>query len=171
MMRNRITNHNSQIANKKGFTLIELILAITIFVIMATGVAVPIIGNHLNSMENQRNVQANALLTEVWEAVRSIRNNDWSDVTNGTHGLRIAGGVWEFYGTSDVINNFTRTVTVSDVYRDDDGNRVDSGGTLDPDSKQVDLQIAWEPTPYDNRSLSAESLLTNYVSPGVWSPI
>ncbi len=157
--------------NRRGFTLIELILAIAIFAVIAAGVAVPIIGNHLNSLENRKNVQANTLLTEAWEAVRSIRSNDWSDIVNGAHGLRLAGGVWEFYGTSDETDRFTRVITVSDVYRDADGDRVASGGTPDPDSKQVELQISWQPTPYENRSLTAESLLTNYLNPGVWPPI
>jgi len=157
--------------NTKGFTLIELVLAIMIFGVIATGVAVPIISTHLNSMENQKNVQANAFLTESWEAVRSIRNNDWSAITNGAHGLRLAGGVWEFYATSDETDGFTRSVIIGDVYRDANGNRVASGGTLDSDSKQIDLQISWQPTPYTIRSLTAESLLTNYLNPGVWPPI
>ena len=156
--------------NIRGFTLIELILAITIFVIIASGVAVPIIGNHLNSMENQKNVQANAVLTETWEAVRSIRNRSWANMTNQTHGLRNTSGYWEFYGRNDKNNGFTRSIIVKSAFRDGNGDLVQEGGTVDPDTKWVKVQISWEPTPYSVRMLEAESLLTNYVNPGVWPP-
>ena len=56
--------------NNSGFTLLELILAIGIFVIIASGVAVPIAGSYLTNLENQKMVQANAVFNESWEAVR-----------------------------------------------------------------------------------------------------
>ncbi len=156
--------------NIRGFTLIELVLAITLFVIIATGVAVPIIGTHLNNLENQKTVQANAVLTETWEAVRSIRNRDWANMTNQTHGLRSTSGYWEFYGRNDETDGFTRTIIVKAARRDDSGNLVLEGGTIDPDTKWIKVQLSWKPTPYSVRMLEAESLLTNYVSPAIWPP-
>jgi len=169
--RNDTTSDIGHRTSKRGFTLIELVLAITIFVIIASGVAVPIIGSHLNSMENQKTVQANALLTETWEAVRSIRNRDWANMTNQTHGLRNTSGYWEFYGHNDETNGFTRSVIVKAARRNDGGDLVQEGGTIDSDTKWVKIQFSWHPTPYKVRMLGAESLLTNYVNPGVWPPI
>lgn len=156
--------------NIKGFTLLELSLSIAIFVIISTGVVVPVIGNYLTNLENQKMVQANALLTESWEAVRAIRNNDWVNVANGVYGLQNTNGYWEFSGNSDIFNGFTRRVTVSNIYRDANGYRVASDGVLDADSKQIGIQISWQPTPYENRALNAEGLLTHYVNPGLWPP-
>lgn len=155
----------------KGFTLLELSLAIMIFAIVAAGVALPIIGNHLGALENEKNLAANTVLTESWEAVRAIRNNDWNNVTNGTHGLRNLGGYWEFSGGSDSLQSgFTRTIIVSDIQRDASGDLVDSGGTVDLDSKKVVIQISWQPSEGQNRSIDAESIVTNYKNPGVWPP-
>jgi len=154
--------------NKKAFTLVELILAISLFVIIATGVAVPVIGSYVSSLEDQKVVKANAVLTESWEAVRSIRNQSWENMTNVTHGLTNINGYWEFYGSNDLVDGITRTVIVKSAFRDVEGNIVDNGGTADPDSKLVKIQLSWEPTTNNVRMLEAESLVTNYKNPGEW---
>lgn len=157
-------------SNKTGFTLVELMLAISIFVIVAMGVAVPIAGSHLSNMENKKITQANAVFNETWEAVRSIRNRDWDNLINKTHGLTDSSGYWEFYGSNDQMDGFTRSVVITDARRDSSGNLVVEGGDIDPDTKHVKVQLSWKPTPYTVRMLEAESLLTNYKNPGEWPP-
>jgi prepilin-type N-terminal cleavage/methylation domain-containing protein len=166
MQKSKYKNLNFKL--KKGFTLVELVLSITIFVMVAASVAVPVIGNYISDLENQKYVQANAILNESWEAVRSIRSRGWGNITNQVYGLTKINDYWEFTGTPDVIDGFTRTITVTDAERDLLGNLVDSGGTSDPDTKRVAIRITWQPTPYDTRQLEAESLLTNYLNPGIW---
>lgn len=157
--------------NTSGFTLIELVLAISLFTILSAGVAVPIIGSHLSDYQTQRATEAGFVLTESWEAVRSIRARDWNEMTNQVHGLIHSNGAWEFFGRNDQENGFTRTVTVKEARRDDAGVLVVEGGSLDSDSKLVKIQISWQPTPYEVRTLEEESLLTHYTEPGVWPPL
>lgn len=152
----------------RGFTLMELMIAIAIFATISAGVAVPMIGSHLSNLEDRRTFRANTLLTESWEAVRSIRNQDWANLTDGDHGLSLAGGQWSLSGGSDIQDGVTRVITLSTSQRDAQGNLVESGGTFDPDTKKVSIHLSWQPPYSDLRTLQAESLLTNYRSAGAW---
>lgn len=153
---------------KKGFTLMELMVAIAIFATISAGVAAPIIGSHLSGLEDRRTFRANALLTESWEAVRSIRNRDWAGLSDGAHGLSVGSGQWVFSGNSDVQDGFTRVVTLTTPQRDALGNLVEVGGTPDPGTKKVAIHLSWQPPYSDPRTIEVESLLTHYRDPGVW---
>jgi prepilin-type N-terminal cleavage/methylation domain-containing protein len=160
--------HRNHLNQSSGFTLVELSLAIAIFATIAAGVAIPMVGSHLSSLEDRRTFLANTLLTESWEAIRSIRNRDWAGLADGDHGLSLEGGQWVLSGISDIQGGFTRVVTLTTPQRDAEGRLVEIGGTLDPDSKQVIINLSWQPPYSDPRTLVAESLIANYRSPGVW---
>lgn len=154
----------------KGFSLVELVIAVAVFMIYAGSLAVSATGSHLTRLENSRMAKANLFFEEGWEAVKSIRNNNWSDITNGDHGLIFSDNSWNFSGTSDVFGGMTRTITVSDVRRDAIGNIVYSGGDIDPDTKSVTVEVIWDPLPSKNISIHVQSYLTNYKDAGPWPP-
>ncbi|MBN2087200.1 prepilin-type N-terminal cleavage/methylation domain-containing protein [Candidatus Peregrinibacteria bacterium] len=157
-------------SNKKGFSLVELIVAIAMFVILASGLVVFAISNYMSSYENQERLQAYAMLSETWEALRDIRNNDWEDITNGAHGLNNLNGYWEFSGSSDELNGIIRQVTISDAKRDVNGNIVQYGGEIDPDSKLMSVRIYWDIYENDTQELSFDSYIHNYKNPSIWPP-
>jgi len=146
----------------------ELLIAIAIFATIAAGVAVPIIGSHLSSLGDRQTFQANTLLTESWEAIRSIQNRDWTELQDGDHGLSLVDGRWVLTGISDLQDGISRVINLSTPQRDAQGNLVDVGGDPDPDTKKVSLRLFWQPPYSDVRTLVAESLLTNHKNPGVW---
>ncbi|MBI5421932.1 prepilin-type N-terminal cleavage/methylation domain-containing protein [Candidatus Peregrinibacteria bacterium] len=152
----------------RGFTLMELMVAIAIFATISAGVAVPIIGSHLSGLEDRRTFRVNTLLTESWEAVRSIRNRNWSELSDGAHGLNVGGGHWVFSGNSDIQDGISRVVTLSTAQRNVAGALVEVGGTPDPDTKKVSILLSWQPPYSDPRTLMVESLLTNHQAPGDW---
>jgi prepilin-type N-terminal cleavage/methylation domain-containing protein len=154
--------------NTKGFSLVELVVALAIFVIIVGGMATLVIGGHLSNFENEKRLQANAALTETWEALRAVRNGNWNDITNGSHGLTHANGYWEFSGDSDEQNGITRRITISDIRRDADGNIIESGGDTDADSKNIQIQISWHPSEEQDQSFTLNTYLHNYQSPLPW---
>jgi type II secretory pathway pseudopilin PulG len=154
----------------KGFLLVELVIATAIFMIYAGGLAVSAIGSHLTRLENAQALVAREYFTEGWEAIRTIRNENWSALANGDHGLAIVSNHWTFADTEDEFGIFTRTVSISDVQRDSLGSIVQSGGETDADSKSIKITVSWQDDASQPRSISAETLLTNYSSPSAWPP-
>ena len=130
-----------------GFSLVELVLAIAIFMIYIGSLAVAATSSHLTRLENAKLAQASFYFEEGWEAVKAIRNDDWLNITDGTHGLSSSGASWGFVGTSDTYEGFSRSITVT---------------TVDPDTKLIAVEVAWSPIPSKDLSISAETYLTNY---------
>jgi type II secretory pathway pseudopilin PulG len=155
--------------NSNGFTLIEIVVATAIFMIMAGGMAIIATGSHLTGLENTARTQAGAVLTETWEALRAIRNNNWGDIVNGDHGLSSAGGAWHFEGENDLVNGITRGITVEDVFRDAEGDIAEAGGgDNDADSKKITVRLSWEPEKGQIREAEVRTYLHNYAAAAPW---
>jgi len=105
--------------NKKaGISVIEVVISIAIFSILATvGYEVYASTNKL-SQRADNTAKANWLAEEGIEAVRSIRDTNYALLTVGTKGLATSSTGWVFSGTSDVTNGFFRTIVVTNVSTD-----------------------------------------------------
>ena len=143
---------------------IEVIVAVSVFAIIAASSVVIIISSLGSARLAEEQSQAAFIATEGLESVKSIRNQGWGNLTNGPHGLSIEGGVWSFLGTSDVdpSGKFTRVIEIADVRRDVGGNIIGSGGTVDPETKKVTATVSWDFTPTRQNSVVMNVYLTNW---------
>jgi Tfp pilus assembly protein PilV len=98
---------------RAGQSLIEVLIAVAIFVMSATTVGVLLIDASQTSLRGSGDVEARQYAIEGLEATRAIRDLNFSNVTTGTHGLAISGGSWTFVGTSDTQDGFNRSITVT----------------------------------------------------------
>lgn len=147
-----------------GMSIVEVILAIAIFVMIGAGTVVSIT-NGLSTTRLAREQQfATALAVEGLEGTTAMRNHNWSNLAVGTYGLSESGGSWSFIPGSDQdpSGRFTRMITVSAISRDGNGNIVTSGGTLDPNSRMVEVSVIWNVTPTRQNTVSMSQLLTNW---------
>lgn len=130
--------------NQKGVSIIEILVVIFIMSVALTS----LLGLASFSLKTatliQRNNQAVNLAQEAMEATRSIRDSNWTKITNGNHGLTNISGYWDFAGTENIINGFTRTILIEDVQRDINDDIVESGGILDLDTKKITATVSWE---------------------------
>lgn len=147
-----------------GQSIIEVIVAVAIFIIIASSSVVAVLGSLSTTRLAEEETQATLFASEGMEAVQSIRNQDWDNLTNGDHGLSNSGGIWSFSGTSDVdpSEKFTRVITVEDVQRDGNSDIVNSGGTVDQDTKKVSVAVSWNFTPTRSNTVSKVLYLTNW---------
>lgn len=96
-----------------GFSLVEVLLAVTIFAVLATTVVGALIYGRNSTAEGGDRARANYLAEEGVEAVRNIRGTGYANLTDGTYGLAQASGAWTFSGSSDVSDIFTRSTTIA----------------------------------------------------------
>lgn len=115
--------------NKRGFSLVEAIVATAIFSIITTSIAATYINVSGYILSSGVETQAIFLAEEGLEATRNIRDNDFTNLDNGNHGISSSGSEWSFSGSSDTNGIYTRQINISDA--------------SDSDTKEVSSQISW----------------------------
>ncbi len=129
---------------QKGQMLVEILLVIAITAIMLPALLTGLISSQQGKSQQGQRVQAVALMKEAEEVVRNVRNQGWGAFSvNGSFHPLISGTTWSLASGSETINGLTRTITVSDVFRDSSGVIVTSGGSLDPATKRVYIEVTW----------------------------
>lgn len=132
-----------------GFSLVEVILATSVFVLLATA----LVGSYLYGQESTmlagNRAQAVLLAEEGLEAVRNIRDANFTNIANGTHGLAISGNQWNLSGSSDTNGIFTRSLTIADA----GSNR-----------KAVSCIVSWEQNPSRSGSVTLNTRMTSWLS-------
>jgi len=136
--------------DKKGFTLIEVLIACSIMSLITISVMSAATKGIQLSSRSLRQVQASLLLEEGAEAVKSIRDNNWSIISN----LNVDTNYYLSFNTNtntwilldnpvEIIDGiFTRVVVFSDVYRNNNDD-ISQSGSLDEGSKQVKVTVSW----------------------------
>ena len=114
---------------KKGFSLVEAMLAISVFGLLVTVLSGVLIYGQRSSRSGSDRQKATFLAEEGLEAVRNIRDEDFSNLVDGQYGLVVSSGHWVLSGTSDESENYTRTIIISSV---------------DEDRKQIVSRVEWE---------------------------
>src|SRR3989344_2697087 len=150
---------------KKGQLLIELLVTIGLAAVILPALLTGFVASRSGLAQQEQRLQAITLAREGQEAVRVVRERDWTafaaygDGVTIYHPVRL-GNSWSLATSADVVNGLTREIVISDVQRDINGNIVASGGTPDPSTKQVVTTVRWG-TPIAT-SLSTTEYLTRF---------
>jgi Tfp pilus assembly protein PilV len=156
---------------KNGFSVIEVILAAALFLVFATAMTTTVIQGFRGNRLGGEQTIATQFAAEGIEAARSLKNQAFANLNSTLcspgAGLQQSGGVWAFKasGTSDVLQKFTRIVTVCNVQRDGSGNIVNSGGSNDPLTKKVTSTVTWNVGPGRSNSVVLNEYFTNWKLP------
>lgn len=147
---------NQKSLSRKGFSLVEIILANAVFALLVTGlIGAYLYGQESTALAGNRG-RAVLLAEEGLEAVRNIRDAGFANLTNGTYGLTRVSNQWNLSGLSDAVDIFTRQVIISSV---------------DTKRKLITTNVTWEQNPQRNGLVSLGSRLTNWIDLGIgnWS--
>ncbi|TRZ79469.1 prepilin-type N-terminal cleavage/methylation domain-containing protein [bacterium] len=102
--------------NKTGFSIIELLIAMAVFVLLSASISVLMFSGEDLLRINLVSYKALLYAQEGIEAVRSIRDGDWQYLTQGSHGLAQEGTAWIFSGISDIIEEkYRRSITLISI--------------------------------------------------------
>lgn len=135
--------------NQAGFSLVEVILASAVFVLLVTA----LVGAYLYGQESTvlagNRARAVLLAEEGLEAVRNIRDENFSNLTDGIYGLTTTNNQWNLSGLQDIIDIFTRQITIS---------------TVDTKRKNATINVSWQQNPQRSGSVSATTYFTNWTA-------
>jgi len=145
---------------EKGISIIEILIVIAIITIALVSLLGVATFSLKISILIKENTQAVNLAQEAIEATRNIRDSNWTKLTNGNHGLTNAGGYWEFIGTENVINGFTRTILIENVSRNpitDDIETTYNPANNDQNTKKATITVSWQ-----DKKVEIVTYLTNW---------
>lgn len=145
-----------------GQSVVEVVVAVSIFLIIAGSSVITILGSLDISRLAEDQGKAIFYANEAIEATKSIRNQSWNLLVDGTYGLTDNNGYWEFSGSSDSLpDGFTRETTVSSVQRDESWN-ITQTGTPDEDTKLITTTVSWTTIKNNSSSVTTSVYLTNW---------
>lgn len=150
--------------NERGQSLVELVIALGIFAILAGSVVVWLTGGFASLSRANELTQAQYLAQEAIEAVNAIKATHWQDLSYTESAVGIADNKWVLAGEGTVgqIGNFTRRIIFSDIYRNANRDIVeqsDPEAYLDILSKQVEVIVSW-PVASGDRSIDYTTLIS-----------
>jgi len=97
----------------QGFSLVELLLAVTVFALLTAGIIGAIVYARSSTASAGDHVRADYLAEEGTEAVRNIRDANYANIADGTYGVVQNSGVWSLSGSSDTNDIYTRSTTIA----------------------------------------------------------
>ena len=110
-----ITNSMRENFYSKGIGLLETILAVALIGLLITFVIGAVVYAQDSASSQEKYRRALFFAEEGLEAARSIRDNDFSRLEVGSHGLATSSDSWVFSGTEETIGEYTRQIEISSV--------------------------------------------------------
>lgn len=151
------------VCKQRGQFIVELLVAIGLMFIILPTLTYLFIAAREGKPEQDIRVQAGTIMQATYEAMRSVRERGWTYVSsNGTYHPAVSGSVWTLVSGADAVSGLSRSIVISDVYRDQNGAIVASGsGTIDPSMKQVTAIVGW--TQPRTASIQSSWYITRYI--------
>jgi len=156
------------VKNKRGFSVLEVILASAMFTVFAAAAVVGIISGYNANRLGREVTIAGQFAAEGLEAVRSIRNQGFRGLVNSSQtGLTNLSGLWAFSGTSNTLDSgrYLRRISVLDGQKNVNGEVVASGGVVYSNLKKVVSAVSWNFTSTRPESINLTTYLTNWRNP------
>lgn len=154
---------------QKGQSLIEIVIALGIFIIITSGIITLSLGALISERQGGEITQATFFMQQGAEATRSIRDlayNKLAYYSDGlTHGIDNSSGAWEWSGLNNIKDQFTRTIKIEDVTRDINGNI--GAGTNDLETKKITVSSDWSFALGRANQVQSIFYLTNW-NRGLW---
>jgi len=135
-------------SDQRGLSIVEALLAATVFGMLTTGIVGAIIYGRASVADAGDHGRAMMLAEEGLDATKNIGNAAYANLADGTYGIVQSGGTWTLSGTSDASGIFTRQVTIA---------------TASTNRKTITSTVSWS-SGNNSGSVSVSSRITNWES-------
>lgn len=116
------------IIKNRGFSIVEIVVASSVLAFLIVGLASAYLNFNNYSLASGLRMRAFFLAEEGLEATRNIRDNNFANLIAGNYGLSKSGGQWNFSSNSEIIDEFSRQITISEI---------------DARTKKIESKISW----------------------------
>ncbi len=148
---------------QKGFTIIEILVAIAVIIAVFTAILGFFAFEVRIAERGRMRLKAVSFAEEAMEAVRNFRDNTTWEESAGISGLTTGIDYhsessaigWNIVLGNETINKFTRTIVFNEVYRDVNHN-ISGSGAKDENTRKVTVAISWS----DRQGSTEENLVT-----------
>lgn len=159
----------SKYSGQSGQTILEIVIALALFIFISGALASLMLGGLHGAQQGSQHLEADALAQEGIEALRSIRNGAWNELSQSPSGVSVSGGQWILSGNSDSIPPFTRTITLAAVCRSLAGDIVACPGSYtDAHTLYGTSMVTWTTLEGALNQVSRSSYLTSW-NESVWT--
>ena len=135
----------------KGYTIIEILVALAIFALLVSAIAYLSMDATFSSLVTDERSKAVFLAKEGLEASRSIRDNNWTNLSSGIYGLSLTRNHWEFSGSiediSSQLNGGQRQIIIEDI---------------DENNKKITSTVTWQISNVRQGQESFNTILSNW---------
>ncbi len=137
----------SHTKRQAGFSLVEVILATSVFVLFVT----VLVGGYLYGQESTvlagNRAQAVLLAEEGLEVARNMRDADFANIPSGRYGLERSDTQWDLSDSPDITGIFARSLTITDE---------------DAERKTIACTVSWQQNPSRSGAVTLVTRLTNW---------
>ena len=96
---------------KKGQSLIEILIMIALMAVMLPPLILTLLASKDGKVQQQKRLQAAALMKETQESIRIIREGGWASIaTPGIYHPVLSGSSWNLVSGTEVTNGYMRKV-------------------------------------------------------------
>jgi type II secretory pathway pseudopilin PulG len=97
----------------RGITIVEAVVAIAIFSLISGSAVQAYMSANAIGVRAATKTKALWLAEEGIEATRSIRDQNFTALSVGTHGISLTNNVWKYTGTSDFTDGYQRSIILT----------------------------------------------------------
>lgn len=151
---------------KKGFSLVELLLTIALFSMVSISIASFTIDVARFSENRWSRIQSSLKSLESAQTAIILKNNPWrfiiDNTENGDKHIELINNVFEIADGLEISGNITTGFSIDNAYRDLSGNLVETGGTIDLNSRKISFKNEWTDSFGNLNLLNDFTYITNW---------
>ena len=152
--------------NQKGLGMVEIIVVVALILVGFTAILQLFQLQISTERIKREELAAYALLSETLEAVRSVRDSNWNNLSSLTIGADyypvLQGGAWALTITNPgPLDGYSKWLNLSSVQRDVNANIVPAGGSIDGDTLRVSAFVEWQSSG-NTKTKNLTTYLTNW---------